>query len=133
MTEAAKNKDLDTEKMVTDALCANAPPLGLFIDWDLYGQYLQEADCSDAEKRELILVLWSIAVSFVDLGLGIHPVQLAADAASKPACGQNGPSVADKVEAGEGAVLSLTTDIPENPNTNPAAVAFGKAAEREES
>lgn len=137
MTEAADNIELDTEKIVVDALSANKPPPGLYIDWDLYGQYLQEADYSDAEKCELISVLWSIAVSFADLGLGIHPAQLAAqpatDAGPRPACGQNGRSMPHKVEAGDGVMLSLTTDIPENPNTSIAAVAFGKAAEREES
>jgi len=53
-----------------------AKPLTLTIDWELYGQYLEDSDMSDAEKREFIEVLWSIVVSFVDLGLGIHPTQL---------------------------------------------------------
>jgi len=64
---------------------ARRNPPTLTIDWDLYGQYLEDSDLSDAEKREFIEVLWSIVVSFVDLGIGIHPAQLA----TKDACEQN--------------------------------------------
>lgn len=45
----------------------------LSIDWDLYEQYLEESDLSDEDKREFIETLWSIVVSFVDLGFGIGP------------------------------------------------------------
>jgi hypothetical protein len=48
---------------------------GLNVDWELYGEYLEASDLSDAEKRELIETLWSIVVSFVDLGFGLHPTQ----------------------------------------------------------
>lgn len=51
----------------------------LNIDWDLYGEYLEESDMSDDEKRELIETLWNIVVSFVDLGFGIESVQRAED------------------------------------------------------
>jgi hypothetical protein len=51
-----------------------APPT-LAIDWDLYGQYLDASDLSDADKRAFIETLWSIVVSFVDLGFGLHPTQ----------------------------------------------------------
>lgn len=54
-------------------------PPTLRIDWDLYGAYLAESDLSDAEKRDFIETLWKIAVSFVDLGFGLHPTQLATD------------------------------------------------------
>ena len=57
----------------------------LTIDWDLFGQCLENSDLSDDEIRETIQVYWSIVVGFVDLGLGIHPVQLA----TKTACEQN--------------------------------------------
>lgn len=64
---------------------ARKNPPTLTIDWDLYGQYLEDSELSDAEQREFIEVLWSIVVSFVDLGIGIHPAQLA----TKDACEQN--------------------------------------------
>jgi len=56
-----------------------APPR-LTIDWDAYLPFFEDEDISDEDKRELIEALWSIMVSFVDLGFGVHPVQ--------QACGQ---------------------------------------------
>ena len=58
---------------------------GLAIDWDLFGQCLEDSDLTDEEIRETIEAYWFVAVSFVDLGLGIHPAQLA----TKSACEQN--------------------------------------------
>ena len=46
----------------------------LVIDWELYGQYLAESELSEADKRLLIETLWSIMVSFVDLGFRLSPV-----------------------------------------------------------
>lgn len=51
-----------------------APPT-LTIDWELYGKHLEDSDLTDAEKREFLEIIWAIAVSAVDLGFGIHPVQ----------------------------------------------------------
>lgn len=53
-----------------------APPR-LNIDWDAYLPFFENEDISDADKHEMIEALWSIVVSFVDLGFGIHPVQQA--------------------------------------------------------
>lgn len=63
-------------KSKTPDVAPTGPPR-LTIDWDLYGRYLEDSDLSDAEKRQSLEALWSIVVSFVDLGFGIHPVQLA--------------------------------------------------------
>ncbi len=49
----------------------------LEIDYDLYMKMLEESDWTDEQKREFIETIWSIVVSFVDLGFGIHPVQQA--------------------------------------------------------
>jgi hypothetical protein len=51
----------------------------LSIDWDLYGECLEESDLTDDQKREFIETLWSIVVSFVDLGFGIAPTQQACE------------------------------------------------------
>lgn len=51
----------------------------LTIDFDLYESYLIESDLSDEEKIELMQTLWSIVMSFVDLGFGIHPMQQACE------------------------------------------------------
>ncbi|MDX8349447.1 hypothetical protein SLH49_15785 [Cognatiyoonia sp. IB215446] len=63
-----------------------APPT-LTIDWDAYLPFFEDEDISEEEKRELIEALWSIVVSFVDLGFGVHSVQ--------QACGQNEVLVGD--------------------------------------
>lgn len=49
----------------------------LEIDYDLYMKMLEESEWDDEQKREFIETMWSIIVSFVDLGFGIHPVQQA--------------------------------------------------------
>ena len=54
---------------------SKASPPTLTIDWELYGKYLDKCDASDAEKQEFLEILWSIAVSFVELGFGVHPLQ----------------------------------------------------------
>ncbi len=55
-----------------------APPRpSLTIDWDYYLAFLEGSDVSEEQKRELIETLWSIVVSFVDLGFGVHPLQQA--------------------------------------------------------
>jgi hypothetical protein len=46
----------------------------LSIDWELYGRYLDDSDLSEADKRACIEVLWSIMVSFVDMGFHLAPV-----------------------------------------------------------
>lgn len=50
------------------------PPLSL--DWEAFGAHLEASDLTDAQKREFIEILWSLVVSFVDLGFGTHPLQL---------------------------------------------------------
>ncbi len=56
-----------------------ASPPTLTIDWELYGKYLDESDLSEAQKQEFLETLWSIVVSFVDLGFGVHPLQQVTD------------------------------------------------------
>lgn len=51
-----------------------APPT-LSIDWETYLPFFEEDDIPEDQKQELIEALWSIVVSFVDLGFGVHPVQ----------------------------------------------------------
>jgi len=46
----------------------------LSIDWELYGHYLDDSDLSEADKRACIVALWSIMVSFVDMGFRFAPV-----------------------------------------------------------
>ncbi len=50
------------------------------IDVEKYQAYLDDPSLSDAQKEEIIHALWTIIVTFVELGFGVHPVQ--------QACGQ---------------------------------------------
>ncbi|MBK9584602.1 MAG: hypothetical protein IPO55_01610 [Alphaproteobacteria bacterium] len=52
------------------------------FDVERYERYLEDQGLSEDQKRAMLEALWSIIVSFVDLGFGIHPAQ--------SACGQNG-------------------------------------------
>lgn len=51
----------------------------LAIDWDLYADYLDDADLSGEQKREFIETLWYIVLSFVDLGFGVDSVSHAVE------------------------------------------------------
>jgi hypothetical protein len=44
----------------------------LTVDWQLYAKYFDESDMTDAEKREVIATLWSIVVSFIDMGFDVR-------------------------------------------------------------
>ena len=52
-------------------------PPSLQVDWEVYAQMLEASDWSDAQKREFIETMWSLVMTFVDLGYGIHPIQQA--------------------------------------------------------
>ena len=47
----------------------------LTIDWELYAAMLEESDMPLDQQKELIETLWSIAVTFVDLGFDLNPIQ----------------------------------------------------------
>lgn len=49
----------------------------LTLDVEYYQSFLDDKDIPEDKKCELIATLWHIVVSFVDLGLGIHPLQQA--------------------------------------------------------
>jgi len=74
-TETIVIEDTKTRPNKATSQKTTEPPT-LTIDWELYGQHLEDSDMSDAEKRKFIEALWSIVVSFVDLGFGVHPAQL---------------------------------------------------------
>lgn len=65
-------KDNATNKMEL----AGKPALpSLEVDWELYGHFLDSSDLSDDQKREFVETLWSIVLSFVDLGFDIKSPQ----------------------------------------------------------
>lgn len=59
----------------------NAP--AFTIDVDYYQSVIDDPEVSEARKRELIEIIGNIVMSFIDLGFGIHPVQLAQNEKSR--------------------------------------------------
>jgi len=45
------------------------------VDYERYQRYLDNSDLSDEEKQQVIQALWDVIVNFVDLGIGVHPLQ----------------------------------------------------------
>jgi hypothetical protein len=45
------------------------------VDVEKYQSYLDGSNLSEAQKREFLEALWSIVVTFVELGFGAHPLQ----------------------------------------------------------
>lgn len=60
---------------------ASARPV-VTVDVEKYQSWLDESDFSDEQKEEFLQSLWSIVVSFVEHGFGVHPLQ--------EICGQGG-------------------------------------------
>ena len=74
----------------------------LKLDVELYQSHLDDPSIEEADKRELIEVLWSIMVSFVDLGFGIHPAQQAREPHDV------GDEIAEGLESSASAMISST-------------------------
>jgi len=53
---------------------APATPM-LTVDVERYQEYLDGTDMTDAQKEELLQALWSMVVTFVEMGFGVHPLQ----------------------------------------------------------
>jgi hypothetical protein len=90
----------------------------LSIDYALYERYLADSGLSEAEKREFLDALWTIIVSFVDLGFGVHPLQQA-----KGDCGQE-LDLGDLIKNDPSTVLLSSDNLPHNQ--------FTKAVDRPE-
>ena len=65
---------------VGSSFTAAAKPI-ISVDVEKYQAYLDGSGLSDAQKEEFLQSLWTIIVSFVELGFGVHPLQ--------EVCGQN--------------------------------------------
>lgn len=59
------------------------PKPTLTVDVEKYRSLLDEADMTEEQKEEFLQALWSIIVSFVELGFGVHPVQAAGEKAAE--------------------------------------------------
>ena len=63
----------NTSEML-EAFSASARPT-LSIDVARYQEYLDGSDLTPEQKEEFLQAVWSIVVTFVELGYGVHPLQ----------------------------------------------------------
>lgn len=83
MTDLSKFNNKGEERKPNAPSTPHTPSIA--IDYALYEKYLEGSDLSESQKRDFLDALWSIMVSFVDLGFEIHPLQQA-----QTPCEQNG-------------------------------------------
>lgn len=79
------NSKKDTTREVTinqNASLSEAKP-HLTIDVDYYQDIIDDPDVSEDRKRELIEIVGNIVLQFIDIGFGVHAVQLARDEKSQ--------------------------------------------------
>lgn len=53
---------------------ASAKPI-VTVDVEKYQSLIDDPTLTQAQKEEFLQALWSIMVSFVELGFGVHPLQ----------------------------------------------------------
>jgi len=59
----------------------------LTVDWTVYASFLEDTDMTDDQKRELIETVWTLVVSFIDMGFDVR--------SPEDACGQDAQSDPD--------------------------------------
>ncbi len=69
-----RNKENTTDEL-TKSIKLDRPSVG--IDVDYYQAAIDDPEVSDERKRELIEIIGAIVINFIDIGFGVHPVQLA--------------------------------------------------------
>ncbi|WP_071675398.1 hypothetical protein [Nioella nitratireducens] len=47
----------------------------LTIDVAAYQEFLDNPDMSPEQREDFLLAIWSVVVTFVELGFGVHPLQ----------------------------------------------------------
>ncbi|WP_169194202.1 hypothetical protein [Devosia sp. MC1541] len=82
----------------------------LTFDPTSYMHHLVDADLTEAQKAELLETIWQIMVHFVDLGIGISPIQQVLDKSAN----KESP-----LEAGFSDVLESSKTTVNNQKTKP--------------
>ena len=72
----------------------------LSFDYAKYQHLLDDPALSEAEKRQCLEALWTLIVSFVELGFAVVP-------AGEESCGQDGTTLAAPIIAPETMLASL--------------------------
>lgn len=74
MKTDGKNGGNTGENSLAGRFGASARPV-LTVDVEKYQALLDDPSLSEAQKEEFLRALWSIVVTFVELGFGVHPLQ----------------------------------------------------------
>ena len=101
----------------------------LLVDYAKYEKMLEESDLSENQKQEFLETLWSVVVSFVDLGFGVHPLQQCQEDNEGEDCEQH----LDLSSLMTRDVVSSYKGIPQYEFTEAADRSSDECAEREES
>jgi len=102
-----ENRTADRDRLA-DSFALSTRPV-VTVDLKKYQALLDTADLSPEQKEDFLRAMWSIMMTFVELGFGVHPLQ--------EVCGQNGntglgrlKAVFDRVESGEPETIKPTMD-----------------------
>ncbi len=69
-----KNSDNIAGRNVKDVFNRPAKPI-VGVDVEKYKVFLDDPALTETQKEEFLQALWSIMVTFVELGFGVHPLQ----------------------------------------------------------
>ncbi|TBZ72470.1 hypothetical protein [Rhizobium leguminosarum] len=72
--ETAKNENRFAEYCLAKGSAGSARPVAT-VDVERYQFWLDGTELSPSQKEEVMQSLWSIVMTFVELGFGINPVQ----------------------------------------------------------
>jgi len=108
------NKDTPPSAVFTHAAVLNhvASKPFITVDYKKYAPLLDDPDLSEDQKREFLQALWNIITSFVDMGFGVHPVQLACGE-SKNSCGESSKNHAGNTIPANNKIESTDTNTTE--------------------
>lgn len=95
----------DSKNQLSDSFDASVRPV-VTVDIEKYQAYLDDPNLSDEQKEEFLQALWSIVVTFVELGFGVHPLQ--------EVCGQDSEKLSQRPKADFDKVRSKDLDKTEN-------------------
>ncbi|TPE48557.1 hypothetical protein [Amaricoccus solimangrovi] len=62
------------EKSITPSFAAAARPI-VTVDVEKYQAWLDDPRLTPEQKEEFLQALWSVVVTFVEIGFGVHPLQ----------------------------------------------------------
>ena len=81
--KSARSSQNHSEDLANPANSQASTYAALSFDADEFIQYVKDHDLSEAEAYEFLATVWVYMLTFVDMNLGIHPLQKQARAARR--------------------------------------------------